>query len=175
MDAPNRTLKQRAYQELIEFLIIAFYLWLVFAVLLLYKSVILNEGHISSIAHGFALLNALALGKVLLVAQDLHFAEWYKEEPLIYATLIRSVAFAVLLGCFKILEEGLIGWYHGISFRESMIGIGGGSLKGILILVLVLAVLLIPFFALRELRVVLGEDKLRKLFFTSRHVVESSS
>lgn len=168
------TLKQKAYREFIEFLGISLYLWLVFAVLLLYKSVILNE-HIGYVAHGLALLNALALGKVMLVAQGLHFAETYKEEPLIYGTLFKSAAFALLLGFFKILEEGLIGWYHGIPFPESVIGVGGGTLRGILIIVLVLAVLLIPFFGIGELRQVLGEGKLGKLFFSSRHAVKGSS
>jgi hypothetical protein len=175
MDAPNRTLKQKAAHELKEYLAISFYLWLVFAVLLFYKSVILAEQNISFVAHGLALLNALALAKVMLIAQQLHLAERFKEKPLIYPTLFKSAVFAVVLGCFKILEDTLIGWYHGSSFRESVVGIGGGTLKGILSLMLLLAVLLIPFFGISELRRVLGEGKLADLFFTSRHSIGVTS
>jgi hypothetical protein len=175
MDTPNRSLKQKAIQELKEYLTISFYLWLVFAVLIFYKSVILAEHHISFVAHGLALLNALALGKVMLVAQQLHFADRFKDEPLICPTLFKSAPFAVILGCFKILEDTLIGWYHGSSFSESIVGIGGGTLKGILSLVLLLAVLLIPFFGITELGKVFGEDKLATLFFTSRHTIGGSS
>ena len=105
----------------------------------------------------------------MLVAQELHFADRFKEAPLIYPTLFKSAAFAIVLGCFKILEETLIGLYHGRSFNESIAEIGGGTAYGILSLMLILFVLLIPFFGIAELRAIFGEDKMRKLFFTSRH------
>lgn len=170
MNDPNRTLKQRLYQGMKEYLAITCYLWVVFALFVLYKSVVLSEQHISYAPHGFALLNALALAKVMLVAKDLHFGERFNEAPLIYTTLFKSTAFAILLGCFKILEETLIALYHGYSFNESISAVGGGTLKGILVLMTILAVVLIPFFAFAELGSVLGEDKLRKLLFTSRHI-----
>jgi hypothetical protein len=177
MDAPNRTLKQKAYHELKEYLFISFYLWVVFALFVLYKAVILAEQHISFAAGGFAVINALALGKIMLIAQELHFGERYSDAPLIYPTLFKSVAFAIILGCFKILEEVGVGWYHGRSFQESMRGggVGGGTVKGILTLVAILAVLLIPFFGFTELRKALGKDELRRLLFNSRHPAGGSS
>jgi hypothetical protein len=175
MNDSNLTLKQKTYHEMKEFFVIAWYLWLVFALLILYKSVILSENHIPFAAHGLALLNALALAKVMLVAQELHLADQFKGAPLIYPTLFKSAVFAIVLGFFKILEEWAVGWYHGKSFSESVTSIGGGTLMGILSLILLLAVLLIPFFGFTELRRVFGEDKLVKLFFTSRDLVGSSS
>jgi len=175
MDAPNRTLKQKAYEGIKEYLFISFYLWVVFALFGLYKSVILAEHHIDVAAGGFALINALALGKIMLLAQEFHFGERYKDAPLIYPTLFKSAAFAVVLGCFKILEETGIGLYKGHSFQESMIGIGGGTLKGVLSLIAILGVLLIPFFGFTELRSFFGADELRRLLFTSRHPAGGSS
>jgi hypothetical protein len=169
MNAPTRTLKQRAYDELKEFLVIFCYLWVVLALFLIYKSVILSENHIAFVSQGFALLEALALAKVMLVAQNLRLADRFKEAPLIYPTLYKSAAFAIVLACFKILEEVAIGLYHGHSFNQSLTAIAGGTLKGILPLMAILAVLLIPFFGFTELRRVLGENELHKLFFTSRH------
>ncbi len=168
MDAPKSSLKQKAYRELKEYLAISSYLCLVFGLLLLYQSVILPENHIPFAFQGLAVINALALGKVMLVAEDLHLADRFKHEPLIYPTLYKSVLFAIVLGFFKILEEAGIGLYHGKSFTESISTIGGGTLKGILTLVALLGVLLIPFFGFTELRTVLGEDKLKRLFFVSR-------
>jgi hypothetical protein len=175
MGAPNRTLKQRVYGGLKEYLVISFYLWVVLGSLVLCESVVLSEHQIPFAAHGLALLNALALGKVMLVAQDLHFADRFKEAPLIYPTLFKSAAFAIVLGCFKILEETLIGLYHGRSFNESITEIGGGTFYGILSLMWILFVLLIPFFGIAELGAVFGEDKIRKLFFTSRHSAGSAT
>jgi hypothetical protein len=169
VDEPKRTLKQKAYQGFKDYVAISCYLWLVFGLLVIYKSVILSEQHVSFVAHGVALFNALALGKVMLVAQELHFADHFKEKPLIYPTVFKSIAFAIVLGCFKILEESLIGLYHGKSFTTSIAGIGGGTLKGILSLVAIVAVLLVPFFGFTELRNVLSEVELHKVFFESRH------
>ena len=72
MDEPKRTLKQKAYHGLKEYLVISCYLWLVFSLFVIYRAVLLSEG-ISIVAHGEALINALALGKVMLVAQELDF------------------------------------------------------------------------------------------------------
>jgi hypothetical protein len=174
MDEPKRTLKQKAYQGLKEYLVISCYLWLVFSLFVIYKSVLLSE-RISVVAHGEALINALALGKVMLVAQELHFAEKFKEKPLIYATLFKSAAFASILGVFKILEEVCIGLYHGKSAGQSMAEVGGGTLNGILAMTAILAVLLVPFFAFTELRDILGKEKLTGLFLTSGHLPGESS
>ena len=88
MNEPNRTLKRRAYQELKEYLAITLYLWLVFGLFILYKSVLLSERGFSLVAHGIALFNALALGKIMLVARAFHFADYFKEKPLVYPTLL---------------------------------------------------------------------------------------
>ncbi|HXU17187.1 MAG TPA: hypothetical protein VN708_18780 [Terriglobales bacterium] len=167
-------LKQKAYNELKEFLVIAFYLWVVFGLFLVYRSVILNEEHISYLAHGVALVNALVLGKFVLIARAFHLGDRANEAPLIYPTLLKSALFSVVLACFKIFEDAATGFYHGKSFSQSIADLGGGTWKGILTLTALLFVLLIPFFAFGELQRVLGEGKLVQLFFRRAQAVESS-
>jgi hypothetical protein len=48
VDEPSRSLKQKAYQGLREYLAISFYLWLIFGLFVLYKSVLLSEQQFSS-------------------------------------------------------------------------------------------------------------------------------
>jgi hypothetical protein len=176
MDEPKKTLKQKVYQGVKDYLVLTAYLWLVFGLFVLYRSVILSEQEIPFVAHGLALLNALALAKVMLIAQDLHFAEKrFKDAPLIYPTLFKSIAFALVLGIFKIIEEALIGLAHHHSFSQSIAEIGGGTLKGILSLMAILIVLLIPFFAFGELRNTLPNFDFRKMFFQSRHPAQPTS
>ena len=162
------SLKQKAYKEIKAFYLIAFYLWVVFGLLVLYKSEILADKHISFAFHGFALINALALAKVVLVARGLHLGERFDDAPLIYPTIFKSALFTFLLACCKILEDVAVGHFHGKSFQESISDLGGGTLKGILTLTLLLFVLLIPFFGIGELQRVLGEGKLTQLFFRQR-------
>ena len=174
MDEPKRTLKQKAYRGFKEYLVISCYLWLVFSLFVIYRAVLLSEG-ISIVAHGEALINALALGKVMLVAKELHFAENFRGKPLIYPTLFKSVAFAAVLGCFKIVEEICVGLFHGKSAGQSIAEVAGGTLNGIIAMMAILAVLLVPFFAFTELRDIIGKEKLAGLFFTSRHLPNESS
>ncbi|MGA9966543.1 MAG: hypothetical protein WBQ10_15205 [Terriglobales bacterium] len=169
MNASKPTLKQKAWQGMKAYFIISLYLWLVFGLFVLFQSVILAEHDIPFALHGFALINALALAKVMLVARELNFADNFKNAPLIVPTLFKSAAFAVVLGCFKILEAIGVGLYHGRSVSESIIEVGGGSTEGILVFMALLAVQLIPFFGFTELRRVFGAGKLERLFFTSRH------
>lgn len=180
MNTSHETLKQKAYHELKEFLGIALYLWVILALFQLYRSLLLKEEHISVVVHqGFAVINALALGKVLLIAKALHLGEWLDDWPLIYPTLLKSALFTIVLACFKILEDAGLGMYRGKSFQESIADLGGGTLNGILCVSLILFVTLIPFFVVTELQGVLGEGKLMQLFFRRRSsfapAVEQSS
>jgi hypothetical protein len=164
----TETLKQRAVRELKEYVVIVLYLWVVFALFLLYKSVILNEEHISFTAKGVALINALVLGKFVLIARAFHLGDQANDAPLIYPTLLKSALFSLVLAGCKILEDAAIGMYRGKSLSESIADLGGGTAKGILTLTLIMFVMFIPFFAYGELQRALGMGKLREMFFHSQ-------
>jgi hypothetical protein len=173
MGTPNRTLKQKAYHEMKEFLVIAFYLWVMLALLLLHRSIILAEHNIADIAYqGFAIINALALAKIMLVAEYFRFGELGENKPLIYPTLVKAGAYSLLLAFFKILEDGAVGLYRGQSFRHGIAELGGGTWKGVLCLTAIVFVFLIPFFAFGEVQQVLGEGKLKELFLRPRSRVK---
>ena len=171
----NRNLKEKVYQQLKEFLIIAVYLWAVFGLLVLYKSAILAENNVDFARNGFALVNALALAKIMLIAKDLRLGETDNKAPLIYPTVLKSAIYTVLLAFFKVLEEAGVGMYRGKTFQESIAGLGGGSLQGILVLTLLLFVTLIPFVGFGELQRVLGNGKLKNLFLYPRPAEPSLS
>ena len=168
MDTSHPTLKQRAYHEFKEFLVVALYLWVILILFQLYRSVLLAEEHISLAHQGFAVINALALAKVILVARALHLGDWADDWPLIYRSLFKSALFTIVLACFKILEDAGLGMYRGKSFQESIADLGGGSLNGMLCVSLIMFVMLIPFFVLTEMQGVLGKCKLMQLFFSPR-------
>lgn len=165
MGTSRQGLKQRVFLEFKEGLIITLYLWTVFGLLVLHQSMILAAHHIDFAPHGLALINALALAKIMLVARKLDLSSKMKDAPLIYPTLLKSAFFAVVLACFKILEDAAIGLYRHQSFRQSNSELGGGTWQGILTLALLVFVMLIPFVGFGEVGRVMGEGKLGKLFF----------
>ena len=165
MSTSHQGLKWRVFHEFKEGVIIALYLWAVFGLLTLHKSMILAEHHIDFVYHGLALINALALSKVILVARRLDLSARMKNAPLIYPTLLKSAFFTFVLACFKILEDAAIGIHRHQSFRQSNSELGGGTWQGMLTLALLVFVMLIPFVGFGELSRVTGEGKLEKLFF----------
>ena len=94
--------KQKVVHEVREYFVMAFYLYVVFALLITYKSLILSEHHVDLVRHGVALISALALAKVMLTAQELHLADWFGDAPLIYPTFVKSAIFTIVLACFKV-------------------------------------------------------------------------
>jgi hypothetical protein len=168
VNIPSRTLKQKVLHEMTKFLMVALYLWVIFALLVEYKSVILATEHIDIETRGLALINALALAKVIVVAQAFRLGEMADGVPLIYPTLLKSALFSIVLAFFKILEVGIVGFIHGRPFQQSITEIGGGTLKGILCITTIMFVVLIPFFGVSELRRVLGDNKFKQLVFHPR-------
>ena len=165
MDASNRNLMQKAHHEFKEGLRIALYLWVVFGLLVLHKSMILAEHNIDFAYHGLALINALALAKVMLVARHIPLGERLKNAPLIYPTVLKSALFTAVLACFKTAEDAVIGWYRHETFRQSITDLGGGTWRGVLSLAMLVFVMLVPFVGYGELGRVLGERKLERIFF----------
>jgi hypothetical protein len=111
-------------------------------------------------------VNALIFGKVILVAEDFSFAEWFREQRPIYAILAKSVAFTLLLLLFYIVEEVAVGKFQGQTISESFPHIGDGSPRAWLFAIIVISIGLIPFFSFRVIGRVFGERELRSLFLT---------
>src|ERR1700737_33639 len=162
----KRDLKQRIFDEVINFLAIALYLWVTFGVFALHEWVVSAKDHIDYHFYGCAIVNALILGKVMLVAEDLHFADWFKDRPLIYPILYKAVAFSILFLVFDVVEEVIVGLFKGKTIGESIPSIGGGTPSGVFFVGVILAVALIPFFAFREIGRGIGEGELHSLIFT---------
>src|SRR3979411_1865711 len=121
-------LKTRAIDETRELFGIFIYLWVLLSLFSLHKALVLNDE--SLIYHqGFALINALALAKVVLVAEFFHVGDKLKNRPLIYPIMFKSAVFAVILLCFHIIEETLIGILHGKTFSQSIPKIADGTLR----------------------------------------------
>ena len=84
---PTRTtkIKERAVSELKKYAAIAFYLWILFSLFEIHRYAVLRELNLSSLSGykiGFALVNALIMGKVILIGEALHVGEQLSEKRL---------------------------------------------------------------------------------------------
>lgn len=174
-DQPRATsrkdkVKQVAYLQLKEFLIVFFYLWLIFALFNAQKAIILAQEHVEFTGYGFALINALALAKFMMIGKEINLADnIFKQKPLIYPTLLKSLVFAILLTILRVLKEVAVRLFKGHSFEESLKALVDHNAKVVVAAGAIMFVMLIPFFAFTELSRHFGEGRLGRLFLHSRH------
>lgn len=170
-DQEKHKVKEKAISEAKRFAGIVLYLWVLLSLLEIHRLAVLREVHQTSVSgyrFGFAAINALVLGKVILIAQDFHIGERFSEKRVIDSALFKSAVFAVLLVCFDVLEEVIVGVIHGKSIAASVPQMGGGGLEGKLIVGVIGFVVLIPFFLFIEMQRVLGKNELYSLMFRNR-------
>jgi len=101
----------------------------------------------------------------MLLAEDLKLGHWFKDKSLIYPVLHKACVFAILFIMFHILEEIFVGIMGGKTAAESFPLIGDGTLRGALGVWAIIFVSLLPFFAIREIGRVIGEDQLWSVMF----------
>jgi hypothetical protein len=162
-----KRLKEKGVTEARRLFWIFAYLWVLFGLFALHKSIVLNEPD-PFYHQGFAVINALVLAKIMFVAEALHVADNLSHRPLIYPILYKSAVFSLILISFHVIEEVLVGMWHGKTVTESIMALGGGSLEGILVVGVIMFIVLMPFFALREIGRDIGDDKLFEQFFVRR-------
>ena len=105
MNQQKTSLKEKAISEAKKFAVIVGYLWVLFVLFEIHKITILRgQSPATPLGYrvGFAFINALILGKIILIADAFSFGEGFKNRPLVYAILFKSAVFSVLLVCFDI-------------------------------------------------------------------------
>jgi hypothetical protein len=157
--------KARALHEFARFATMFAYLWAMFLLFQIHQYVVLAQHQIPFTQFGVGLVNALVLAKVMLVADDLRLGEWRGRRPLIYPVLLRSVLFAVVFIVFDIVEKMLIGVYHGKTVAESIETPGGGGILGVILVAIIIAISLVPFFAFVEASRLMDPGELTRIFF----------
>jgi len=166
--------KQKILHEMIEYWITALYMALFFGVFSNYRRLILAHHQISYKDYGISVIKALILAKVVLVAESLRLGRGFEDKPLIVPTLYKSFIFTVCVALFNVIESMIRSFIHGIGPMEAIDKLMGRFTYELLAGGLVVFFVFIPFFAVRELRQVLGEGTISKLFFHRRSAMKSA-
>ncbi|MGA9396210.1 MAG: hypothetical protein WCA83_09805 [Azonexus sp.] len=160
--------KEKISHEMIEYGINVIYLTLMFAAFTQYRRLILAAHDIIYTNYWVAVIQALIFGKVIMIGGFLRLGKWLEQKPLIFPTLYKAVVFTILVVAFNFVEHALKGLLKGE-------GIAGGVAKflerwphELLAGSLIVFVALVPFFAVKELGRIFGENTMRKLFFRER-------
>ncbi len=164
-----KKLIQRARHELISYLAISTYLMVWFFAVLFYKSTILRAVGVEFAPLGVAVVKALILGKFILGLEAVRLGEKRgKQAILIVQIALRALIFTVALVLMSIVEEMVVGHFHGRSLVETLSEIAGGSRPQLFASALLLFLVLLPYLAFRRIAQDVGE--LPELLFTRRGI-----
>ena len=161
--AERPTLKEKASVEFRRFLVIFLYLWVVFALVSIHKSLVLTQHHLDTQEHAFAFINAWVFAKVLLVGEHFNLGTRFAHRPLIYPILYKCLVFTVVLIVFHIIESTAVGLFRGHTIAESLPPFLGWNPRGLLAVGVMCFIVLVPFFGFRELARVIGHKEMRAL------------
>jgi len=157
-------LPARLRKELIDYAIVSAYLYVCFGSLILYKATILRSEGLEFAPFGMAFVKALITGKFVLLLQAFKIGDKrISAGTALVAILLKSLLFAVLLMGLTIVEEMIVGYFHGKAARDVMSEIAGGTMPQALAVSLILFLILIPYFAFRGIAARMGEGELLKL------------
>jgi len=157
--------KEKFFHEMAEYGINVIYLTLVFAAFTQYRRLVLAAHDIIYTNYWVAVIQALILGKVIMIGAVFHLGRSLEQKPLIYPTLYKAVVFTFLVVVINLIEHALKGLWTGNGLAGGFAEFFGRGPHELLAGSLVIFVALIPFFAIKELGRVFGEEKISVLFF----------
>ena len=160
--------KQKVIHEMIEYYINFLYMAFFLVAFTWYRRLILAEYHILYTSYWFPLIEAAVLAKVIMVGDILHLGRGLEHKPLILPTLYRTVVFSVWVGFFSVLEHTARGLLHREGLTAGFFELVSQDWHELAAKCLVTFFAFIPFFGFKEVELVLGEGKIRALFFRSR-------
>jgi hypothetical protein len=162
------TLHQRAMHELKEFVFLSLYLYITLGAVILMKTAVLHTQGIELTPWGSAIVKAMVLAKFMLLGRAMNIGERTTSSPLIWPTLHKAFAFLLLLIIMTIVEEAVVGLFHHQSIDVSLGELVGPRLQEAIASILIMLLVLIPYFAFRVLDEALGEGRLVRMFFVAR-------
>lgn len=154
--------------------LIVLYLWLLFGLFALHDMLISRRLGLSFEFEGFAIINALVLGKVMLIAEDFNFGAGRKGRPLIYPILRQAALFALLFMAFHSLETAVLGLIRGSAPASGVTDLGGGGIADLVTITAALFIALVPYFAFRNISRELGWPVMRRLLFAGSGTSETN-
>ena len=161
--------KKRALDELRKLSITVLYIWVLLSVFTLHREIILANYHINnySAKFGFAFINAVILAKFMWLGEILHAGKKAAGKALLYSMLWNSALFAVILMVCHLLEDALVNVWHGQSFAASFSETVADP-REVFATMLLMFVVLIPFFFAKGLMEILGKDEIKRLLLKAR-------
>ena len=157
----QKSLKERAAEELLAFFYITLYFWVLALTFQLTQRVTLREAGADVVHNGFAIVTALVLAKVALITEAVYKKRRVGQTRLVVLVVKHSLVLTLVLIAFSLLEEAVKSLLHGGAFGALLTP---ATERYVLAKAAVFFVALIPFCAFQELARIIGPEKLKRMF-----------
>ena len=164
-DKQEGSWKGRLRRGMAEYLVNVIYLTLVFAAFTQYRRLSLAAYDIVYTNYWVAVIDALILGKVIMIGGVFHLGRGLEQKPLIYPALYKAFVFTLFVAVLAVIEHAIKGLWSGQGLTQGVAELFAKGSDELLAACLVIFVALVPFFAIKELGRVLGAEKMAVLFF----------
>jgi len=164
------TRRERAIEEFKLYWLIVLYLWVFLGSFTVYRRLVVAETGSVYLNYGIALIEAMVIGKVILIGKMLSVSRHFEDRPLIVPLLYKSLLFGVLVLVFGLVEHIVKGWFHSEGLFGGLRTLGELGAYELGARVLMLIVAFVPFFAFWELGRTLGRERLYAMFFSKREI-----
>lgn len=156
-------LRPRLVSELKRYAVVSLYLFVCFAVVLVYEASQSPATQATPLGLGVALGKALVMGKFILIGEALKPGTRIGTPTLAGRVALRSVGMLIVLVVLKLIEETIIGLVHGQSVAAIFAELAGRSWLSLLGPILLMLLILIPLMIAIELARALGDAQFKAL------------
>jgi len=159
------SLGRRVRHELVQYWIICAYLYVCFAAIVFYKTAVLRANGIEYAPYGTALVEALLVGKFLMIGHAVGLGDSHRPRRMALALLTKAVILLLFLMALSAAEEVIRGLIHGRTVLDAVRDLWGGTLLQVFATSLLMLLILIPYLAFKEMARVIGPERLRAILF----------
>jgi hypothetical protein len=152
--------KDRARAELRSYLIITGYIWVILSLMHLHDAMLSGTYHFSLTKHGWSIINALILGKVVLIAEALHMGDRLAKRMPAFAVLLKSLVFGAAIIVFHFAEQVVTALWQGQSFSHALEVFQAEGFHKSLLTAAIVSIALIPYVLIKEIEKRTGQSDL---------------
>lgn len=161
--AATHALKDRVQEELRRYLILSAYLYVCFAVVMLFEAT-QSDGHGASVWHlGTVAGKALIVGKFVLLGEAAGVGKRIGSRTVLQRIGWRTALLTIVLVVLTAVEEVIVGSLHGRSAAHTLVELFGAELPATAAKTLLMMLILIPLVTVTEVGRALGPGVLRRL------------
>jgi hypothetical protein len=162
----EKILAHEMFEYFFNFAFLAFFL-IAFA---WYRRLLLASYHIQYYGYWAPLIEAAVLAKVIMIGDALHMGRGFQNKPLIVPTIYNTIVFSVLVVLFSVIEHVVGALFRGKRASEGIAELTTTGWQGLLAWYVLIIVAFLPFFTMKEIERVFGEEKIRGMFLLRGHV-----